>query len=137
MLSLGARRGLPWASPWGPVPQAGAPGASCIFSTASGERDPEHPKRHVSGAHPHPSLPTFQDQRRVPEPVSPQGTVWGEGLSSEQGGDGERGVVGGGRWLACGYSPSKRRFSFPVSSSGCKGPAAPLRGYFTEKDPSG
>lgn len=66
------RRGLPWASPWSPIPQAehlppaGAQGASCIFSMASGECDSEHRRLYVSDPHPQPSLPAFQDQPRVP-----------------------------------------------------------------------
>ena len=66
------RRGLPWASPWNPIPQAehlppaGAQGASCIFSMAGRELVTQSIRLHVSDPHPQPSLPAFQDQPRVP-----------------------------------------------------------------------
>ena len=136
VLSLGAWRGLPWASPWSPVPQAGAQGASCIFSMATGECDPEHPDAtSLTPTLIPPCLPSRTSGGSL-SLLAPR-VLCGEEDRAQSREETGNGVWRGGGWLACGYSSSKCRFSFPVFSSGCKGLAAHLRGYFTEKDPSG
>lgn len=97
VLSLGARRGLPGLSPWAPVPQAGAPGARCIFSTASGERHPEHLKCHALRFTPIPPA-YLQDRAEGPRACQLPGHCVGRRIELRAG---RRwgGVVGGGGGL--------------------------------------